>query len=236
MSPYVQEHKKLAEAQLRVHRPQHHDPHKLNYARAAKEEMDAVAASPRPVALVGRSGVEAWDRVQETLPSEAHPEHKPGPVVVTKELPASPQQVHRPQPHDPQHSLRYSHAAQREMDEVAAHPPPVELGGWSGVGAWDRPGRKLLWETVFSKRHHPEADPCLGCGEGMLEGLPSGSHPHAEPQHRHEAVVLTKGLPQEEQQVHPPQHHNPHGLRYATAALEEMDDVAAHPPHVALVG
>ena len=42
---------------------QHHDQHKLNYARAAKEEMHEVAVSPHPVALVGRSGVEAWDRV-----------------------------------------------------------------------------------------------------------------------------------------------------------------------------
>ena len=45
---------------------QHHDPHKLNYAAAAKEEMHEIATSPHSVKLVGKhTGVDEWDRVSE---------------------------------------------------------------------------------------------------------------------------------------------------------------------------
>jgi hypothetical protein len=46
---------------------QHHDPHALNYAQAAREEVHEAATSPRAVALRGKSGVEAWDKVRVGL-------------------------------------------------------------------------------------------------------------------------------------------------------------------------
>jgi hypothetical protein len=47
---------------------QHHDPHALNYAQAAREEVHEAATSPRAVALRGKSGVEAWDKVRRGSP------------------------------------------------------------------------------------------------------------------------------------------------------------------------
>ncbi|GAB4815930.1 hypothetical protein N2152v2_002976 [Parachlorella kessleri] len=71
--PSTTVHKEPSEADipLHIHAAKHHDPHKLNYAAAAREEMHEIATSPHSVKLVGkRTGVEEWDRMNEKLPSE----------------------------------------------------------------------------------------------------------------------------------------------------------------------
>lgn len=75
----VHAHGPLAKPQ-EVHPPQHHDPHgQINYAQEARSEMREAAAHPthRTVLPGAKTGVEAWDKVNEELPSHHHPHQNP---------------------------------------------------------------------------------------------------------------------------------------------------------------
>ena len=70
----VHVHGSLAE-QHSIHRPQHHNPHgPINYAKAAHNEMDDMVKHPPHTTIIpgAKTGVEAWDKVQEELPSRSH--------------------------------------------------------------------------------------------------------------------------------------------------------------------